>query len=177
MKHYPLLELKIFQYSFCVKFFSIFFVMVKGIAINFTGYSQTIPKKTLLALSKNDHTLSIIDPSNLKILGTIPIGTDPHEVSTSDDGKMAFVTIYGGGSLHELDIIDLVSQKLIKALDTKPFLGPHGLMFADHKAWFTAEGSKSIASYNPAEDKLDWCLGTGQERTHMIYVQNDGKKI
>jgi DNA-binding beta-propeller fold protein YncE len=50
-------------------------------------------------------------------------------------------------------------------------------MFTEGKAWFTAEGSKAIASYDPAQGKIDWCLGTGQDRTHMIYVQKGGKKI
>ncbi|MEO8860446.1 MAG: YncE family protein, partial [Ginsengibacter sp.] len=61
--------------------------------------------------------------------------------------------------------------------DTKPFLGPHGLTFVGGKLWFTAEGSKSVARYDPATEKVDWCMGTGQDRTHMIYVTSDEKKI
>ena len=139
--------------------------------------AQSTPKRSLLALSKTDHTLAIIDPANLKIVARIPVGTDPHEVIASSDGKTAYVTIYGGGSLHELDILDLIAQKPIVSLDTKPLFGPHGLTFADGKAWFTAEGSKSIGRYDPATGKLDWSMGTGQDRTHMIYVSADAKKI
>ena len=36
---------------------------------------------------------------------------------------------------------------------------------------------KSIGRYDPATGKLDWSMGTGQDRTHMIYVTADGKKI
>jgi YVTN family beta-propeller protein len=139
--------------------------------------AQSTPKRSLLALSKTDHTLAIIDPATLKVLTRIPVGTDPHEVIASSDGKTAYVTIYGGGSLHELDILDLVAQKPIVSLDTRPLFGPHGLTFADGKAWFTAEGSKSIGRYDPATGKLDWSMGTGQDRTHMIYVSPDAKKI
>jgi YVTN family beta-propeller protein len=139
--------------------------------------AQSTPKRSLLALSKTDHTLAIIDPATLKVLTRIPVGIDPHEVIASSDGKTAYVTIYGGGSLHELDILDLVAQKPVVSLDTRPLLGPHGLTFADGKAWFTAEGSKSIGSYDPATGKLDWSMGTGQDRTHMIYVTPDAKKI
>src|ERR1700722_8105680 len=139
--------------------------------------AQPTPKRSLLALSKTDHTLAIIDPATLKILARVPVGSDPHEVIASSDGKTAYVTIYGGGSLHELDILDLVAQKPIFSLDTRPLFGPHGLTFANGKAWFTAEGSKSIGRYDPATGKLDWSMGTGQDRTHMIYVTPDAKRI
>src|ERR1700753_261294 len=139
--------------------------------------AQQVPQKTLLALSKADHTLSVIDPVSFKILAKLPVGTDPHEVIASTDGKMAFVTIYGGGSLHELDGFDLVAQKSVAVVDTKPFMGPHGVDFAQGKAWITAEGSKAVASYDPATGKFDWAMGTGQDRTHMIYVTPDAKRI
>ena len=142
-----------------------------------TGSAQTDSRKTLLALSKTDHMLSIVDPVTFKIIARIPVGDDPHEVIASTDGKMAFVTIYGGGSLHELDVIDLVTRKPLVNVDTRPLFGPHGLTFVHGKAWFTAEGSKSVGRYDPATAKLDWCMGTGQDRTHMIYVTPDGKNI
>jgi YVTN family beta-propeller protein len=124
----------------------------------------------LLALSKSDHTLAIIDPSNLEILARVPVGQDPHEVIASSDGKTAYVSIYGGGSLHELNIIDLVAMKPLNTIDTRPLFGPHGLTFVDGKVWFTAEGSKAVGCFDPQTQKVNWCMGTGQDRTHMIYV-------
>lgn len=139
--------------------------------------AQSAPHRSLLALSKTNHTLAIVDPVTLKIVATIPVGSDPHEVIASTDGTKAYVTIYGGGSLHELDEIDLVAQKPLRTIDTKPLFGPHGVTFVDGKAWFTAEGSKSVGRYDPATGQLDWSMGTGQDRTHMLYVTPDGKKI
>jgi YVTN family beta-propeller protein len=139
--------------------------------------AQSVSHKSLLALSKTDHTLAIVDPVTLKVVARVPVGEDPHEVIASSDGKTAYVSIYGGGSLHELNIIDLVTQKPLRNVDTRPLFGPHGLTFVNGEAWFTAEGSKSVGRYNPATGKLDWCMGTGQDRTHMIYVTEDGKKI
>jgi DNA-binding beta-propeller fold protein YncE len=131
----------------------------------------------LLALSKAEHTLAIVDPTTLKVVARVPVGEDPHEVIASTDGKTAYVSIYGGGSLHELNVIDLVAQKPLTNVDTRPLYGPHGLVFVNGKAWFTAEGSKSVGRYDPVSRKLDWSMGTGQDRTHMIYVSADGKKI
>src|SRR4030095_3732917 len=125
---------------------------------------------SILALSKADHTLAIVDPATLNIVARIPVGSDPHEVIASADGKTAYVSIYGGGSLHELNVIDLVAKKPLTNIDTRPLFGPHGLIFANGKVWFSAEGSKAVGSYDPASGKLDWSMGTGQDRTHMIYV-------
>jgi len=157
--------------------FSILVLLGIFIGPPLTNFGQAIPKKTLLALSKNDHTLSIIDPISLKVLRTIPVGEDPHEVVASNDGTMAFVTIYGGGSLHELDMLDLVSMKPISNLDTKPFMGPHGISVSQGKVYFSAEGSKSVARLDPSTKTIDWCMGTGQDRTHMVLVSEDGKKV
>jgi DNA-binding beta-propeller fold protein YncE len=139
--------------------------------------AQATPVKSLLALSKADHVLAIIDPVSLKILARVPVGADPHEVIASADGKTAYVSIYGGGSLHELNIIDLIGQKPVSNVDTRPLLGPHGLDFADGKVWFSAEGSKSVGRYDPATASMDWSMGTGQNRTHMVYVTANGKNV
>ena len=139
--------------------------------------AQSTPGKSLLALSKTDHTLAIVDPVTLKVIARIPVGEDPHEMIASPDGKTAYVAIYGGGSLHELNVLDLVAQKPLPNIDTRPLFGPHDLTFAIGKVWFTAEGSKSVGRYDPSTGKLDWSMGTGQGRTHMIYVTGDGKKI
>jgi YVTN family beta-propeller protein len=139
--------------------------------------AQSTPHRSLLALSKADHTLAIVDPATLKVIVRIPVGSDPHEVIASSDGKTAYVSIYGGGSLHELNVIDLVAQKPLTNVDTRPLFGPHGLVFVDGKAWFTAEGSKAVGRYDPSTGKLDWSMGTGQDRTHMLYVTADAKKI
>jgi YVTN family beta-propeller protein len=139
--------------------------------------AQSTPQRSLLALSKSDHTLSIIDPVTLKVIASVPVGSDPHEVIASADGKTAYVSIYGGGGLHELSVVDLVAQKALPALDTRPLMGPHGLTFAAGKVWFSAEGAKAVGRYDPATGKFDWAMGTGQDRTHMIYVTADGKQV
>ena len=145
-------------------------------ALACTSNAQT-PKTELLALSKRDHTLAIIDPADLKVLATVPVGDDPHEVTASADGRTAYVSNYGFGSLHTLAVIDLTAHKALAPIDLGPLRGPHGLVFTRGKIWFTAEAAKAIGSYDPAVGKVDWIMGTGQDRTHMLYVFPDGKRI
>ena len=139
--------------------------------------AQTTPKAALLALSKQDHTLSIVDPADLRVVARIPVGDDPHEVIASADGKTAYVSNYGFGAFHTLAVIDLVGQKRLDSIDLGALRGPHGLDLKLGKVWFTAEAAKAIGSYDPASGKIDWIMGTGQDRTHMVYVFADGKRI
>jgi DNA-binding beta-propeller fold protein YncE len=135
------------------------------------------PKVALLALSKQDHTLAIVDPATLKTIAVLPVGDDPHEVEASSDGKTAYVSNYGFGAFHSLAVLDLVGQKRLESIDLGALRGPHGLHFQRGKIWFTAEAAKAIGSYDPATRSIDWVMGTGQDRTHMIYVFADGKRI
>ena len=115
-----------------LKYYRLRLIAVSSLVIPFiypaTGCNaQSAPGRTLLALSKTDHILAMVDPATLKVIARIPVGEDPHEVIASTDGKTAFVTNYGGGSLHELNIIDLVAQKPLTNIDTRPLFGPHGI--------------------------------------------------
>lgn len=139
--------------------------------------AQPTPQQSLLALSKHDHTLAIVDPTTLKVIARAPVGPDPHEVIASSDGKTAYVSIYGFGRYHALSVIDLVAQKALPDIDTGALNGPHGLAFVGGKLYFTAEGAKAIARYDPASAKIDWIMGTGQNRTHMIHVTPDENHI
>jgi YVTN family beta-propeller protein len=132
---------------------------------------------SLLVLSKQDHTVAIVDPASLKVLGKAPVGDDPHEVVASADGRTAYVSNYGFGRFHTITVIDLVNRRQEKVIDLTPLRGPHGLAFVDGKVWFTAEANKCIGSYDPQTGKVDWILGTGQNRTHMLYVFPGAKRI
>ncbi len=159
------------------KLLAVKILVISLVSFSFECSAQNASSKYLLALSKADHILAIIDPVTLKVITRVPVGPDPHEVIASADGKTAYVTIYGGGSFHELNVIDLVTQKALPNIDTRPLFGPHGITFVAGKVWFTAEGSKSVGRYDPATKAMDWSMGTGQDRTHMIYVTADGGNV
>jgi YVTN family beta-propeller protein len=139
--------------------------------------AQTTPSRALLVLSKGDHTLSIVDPVSLKVVAAMPSGPDPHEVIASDDGKLAYISNYGGGAYHTLTVVDLANQKSVGTIDLGALNGPHGLAYAGGKVYFTAEAAKVIGTYDPAAQKIDWVMGTGQDRTHMVWVSADLKTI
>jgi YVTN family beta-propeller protein len=138
---------------------------------------QPTPSATLLALSKSGQTLAIVDPATNKVLARTPSGPDPHEVVASADGRYAYISNYGGGAYNTIGVVDLIAQKTLPSIDLGALRGPHGRAFEGGKLYFTAEAAKAIGSYDPATNKIDWILGTGQDRTHMVFVSADLKRL
>jgi DNA-binding beta-propeller fold protein YncE len=138
---------------------------------------QATASPALLVLAKRDTTLAIVDPATLKVAARIPSGPDPHEVVASPDGKLAYISNYGFGAYHTISVVDLAAERPLRAIDLSPLHGPHGLWFAAGKLYFTAESNKVIGRYDPATQKVDWILGTGQNRTHMVLVTPDLDRI
>jgi len=138
------------------------------------GFSaaEETPNPALLVLEKEDGTLAIVDPATLQVVARVPVGRDPHEVAVSEDGKTAYASNYSFfgsvGPGRTIAVVDLVAQKPLPPVELSPLLAPHGLDFAGGELYFTAEGSKAIGRYNPATKKIDWVMGTGQDRTHMV---------
>jgi YVTN family beta-propeller protein len=138
------------------------------------------PARALLVLEKAQDTLVIVDPSALTIVARVPVGNDPHEVAVSDDGKTAYISNYGairGTGGNTIAVVDLTAQKPLAPIDLGALRAPHGLVFAGGKLYFTAEGAKVVGRYDPATQKIDWVLGTGQNRTHMVIVSKDLQTI
>jgi len=123
----------------------------------------------LLVLNKAEATLAIIDPETMRVVGRVPTGEGPHEVATSPDGRTAYVANYGGQQPgHTLSVIDLAARKEVKRVDLGPFLRPHGIAERGGKIYFTSELARVVARYDPAADKVDLVVGTGQGITHML---------
>src|SRR5437899_3697840 len=140
--------------------------------------AQTNPA-TLVVLSKSDKTVAIVDPATLQVLARMPSGPDPHEIVASDDGKLAYISNYGGldSALNTISVVDLVARKALPPIDLGALHSTHGLAFAGGKLYFTAETNKVIGTYDPATQRVDWILGTGQNRTHMVDVSKSRDKI
>lgn len=152
-----------------------------GIIIVFKSYVVVIGQTTrpvLAVLNKADNSLTLIDPASMKVTSRVPVGDSPHEVVLSADGKTAFVANYGAQTPgSSLSVIDTATAKELRRVDLSPLLRPHGMQVIGGKVYFTAEVNRLIARYDPAADKVDWVMGTGQNGTHMIAAAADQKKF
>lgn len=161
--------------------FKILFLFVFSIIIVWKNYVIVIGQSAntvLVALNKDEATLAIIDPDDMRVLGKVPTGDSPHEVVLSSDGKTAFVANYGAQTPgSSLSVIDVESKKELRRVDLSPLMRPHGLAEIGGKIYFTAETNRLIARYDPAANKVDWMMGTGQNASHMIVATPDQKRF
>jgi YVTN family beta-propeller protein len=154
-------------------FRSVLLALVLGISV---APQKAVP--LLLILNKTDATLAIVDPATETIQATIPTGDEPHEVTTSTDGKVAFVSNYGGQTGgRTISVIDLVARKELRRVDVSPLSRPHGLAFFGGKLYFTAENDQLVARYDPVAGKIDAQFKTGQQTTHMVLISPDGRHM
>src|SRR5205085_906422 len=101
-------------FRFPIEWFTLIYTRLRGWRVTTWGMSRLLisllaasamwaestPREALLVLSKADHMLVIVDPTSLKVVAKAPSGDDPHEVVASSDGKFAYISNYGGGSLN-----------------------------------------------------------------------------
>lgn len=154
-------------------------IVLLMVCLSIVALASLVPVRaassTLLVLNKGNLTMVTVDPATLKVTGTYPSGPDPHEVIASSDGKMAYITNYNAA--NTISVVDLVGRKALPPIDLGTLTRPHGLDFAGGKLYFTAEGAKVVGRYDPASRTIDWVMGTGQDRTHMVIVSRDLKRV
>ena len=140
----------------------------------------------LLVANKGDNSLGIIDPIAGRQVAEVPEGgVTGHEITTSRDGKLAYVPIYGNSGVGQpgthgsnLVVIDITARKVVGNLDFGkgvrphlPVLGPkNGLLYV------STELDKSITIIDPATLKIIGSVPTGQDQSHMFAITRDGRR-
>jgi YVTN family beta-propeller protein len=136
------------------------------------------PKPVLAVLNKAEAALVFLDPVTMKITGRVPVGDGPHEVVFSEDGKTVFATNYGAQTPGTtLSVIDVASQKETRRVDLSPLMRPHGIQVIGGKVYISAEVNRAIARYDPAANRVDWIMGTGQNGSHMVVGSRDQRRF
>lgn len=141
--------------------------------------ATALPAQTLLVLNKEEATLAYVDLNTGRVTATVRVGFQPHEIAISADHRLAFVSNYGDGSQpgNTISVIDIPGKKELRRVDVSPLGRPHGIFWSDGKVLFTSEANKLIARYDPAANRIDWMLGTGQNTTHMVAVSTDKSQL
>jgi YVTN family beta-propeller protein len=171
-------HIKLFQEKIDMRFtrISLFLIVLFSFSILNCFAQEKIDKQLLLVLNKGGASLTILEADSMKVLGNVGVGDSPHEVVVSADGKTAFVANYGASTPgSSLSVIDLKTMKELRRVDLSPLMRPHGIQEIGGKIYFTAETNRAIARYDPASNKVDWIMGTGQNTSHMVVGSLDQK--
>ncbi len=98
------------------------------------GTPPTPAQETMLVVQKGDDSVGLYDAAGGESLARIAVGTKPHEVALSADGKLAYVTNYGvdrwteeieGG--RSISIVDLAARRQVGEIGLGVFHRPHGI--------------------------------------------------
>lgn len=128
---------------------------------------------TLVILNKADHTASILNAEDGKLIATIKTGTAPHEVAISADGKLAAVGNYGDQYSvgNSISIIDLAQLKVTKTISLGEYTRPHGIRFLTPDILIaTAEAQQKIIKVSLKEEKVIGAISTTQRASHMVVL-------
>jgi DNA-binding beta-propeller fold protein YncE len=139
----------------------------------------------LLVANKGDRTLSIINPTTGEQLAAVPEdGVTGHEVVASDDGKLAFVPVYGDSGVGRagtdgtfIRVIDLEKHTVIGTIDFGKGVRPHCAVLGPKNKliYVTTELENSIAIIDPKILQIVSSVPTGQAESHMLAISSDGK--
>src|ERR1700756_1774873 len=167
-----------------------FLIVVFSLPFAFIAWSKSASMSAgnglLLVANKGDNSLGIIDPVAGKQLAEIPEGgVTGHEVTTSRDGKIAYVPIYGNSGVGQpgtdgskMVVIDLAARKVIGNVDFGkgvrphlPVIGPkNGLLYV------STELNRSITIIDPTTLTIVGSVPTGQAESHMFAITRDGRR-
>jgi YVTN family beta-propeller protein len=166
----------------------LFFIVLSLVALpSYSLWAQTSASNALvLVANKGDNSLGLIDPvAGKQVAEILEGGVTGHEVTTSPDGKLAYVPIYGNSGVGQpgtdgtnLVVIDLAARKVVGNIDFGkgvrphlPVIGPkNGLLYV------STELNRSITIIDPATLKIIGSIPTGQEQSHMFAITRDGRR-
>lgn len=154
--------------------------VIFGLFFIVNAAAQKQADSVILVISKNDRTLSFIDPSQVKEIAKIPIPGGPHELAISADNRFAYLANYYQADEklgRSISVVDIAARKEIKRIETGALEMLHGIVEAGGNLYFTSEQTRTVARLNTATEKIDWMRGTGQSLTHIPALSPDGKRL
>jgi DNA-binding beta-propeller fold protein YncE len=109
----------------------------------------------------------------------VPIGTGPHEVAISRDGKVGVVSIYGTQVPgNQIAVFDLVGDTVVRTIDLGPYTRPHGMAFlanSTERIAATSETTANVLLINLTTGAVE-TIPTNARASHMIAVTADGTR-
>jgi YVTN family beta-propeller protein len=139
----------------------------------------------LAIVNQKQHTVILTDPAAKKVLATITVGVNGHEIAASPDNRLLYVPIYSntgvgkpGTNGQTIDIIDVASRKLVHTIDLGSPTRPHRALFGPNgNLYVSAELHNAIDIIDPHTQTLIGEIPTGQPESHMFAITPDGRRI
>jgi YVTN family beta-propeller protein len=138
----------------------------------------------LAVVNQKEHSVEFVDPASRKLVGTVSVGVNGHEIAASPDGKMLYVPIYSnvgvglpGTNGQTIDVIDAAAMKKVATIDLghplrphKPAFGPDGMLYV------SGELDEALVVVDVNKRAVVGEVPTGAKESHMFVLTRDGKR-
>jgi uncharacterized protein len=141
----------------------------------------------LVVVEQGAGRVALMDPDSGATRGAVKIGTDPHEVEVSADGRLAYVSNFGlsdkdravGTPGESVSVVDLTTFTEQRRLSTLPHKAPHGLKLRPgpgDQLFVNAEVGDVMLVFNATSGQLLRQFPVPKE-THNFIFSPDGKAL
>lgn len=142
----------------------------------------------LLVVNQGDATLSLVDPATNQQVATLTEGVPKmygHEVTTSPDGRFAYLPLYSdvgvgkvGTDGNVMLIVDLAEKKIVDRVAFPHAVRPHCVQWEPHSGllYVTTELDKAVTILDPKTKAIVGQIPTGAEQSHMLVLSHDGRR-
>ena len=129
----------------------------------------------LLVLNKEADSLMVFEEPSHRLLATVPVGDEPHEVAATPDGKKAFVTNVRDRSVS---VVDLGAYRVRATIRSPALQHPHGVQATPDGRWVlvTSESNRRLVLIDAVREVVMRGLATTQSGAHMIALVPGGKR-
>jgi YVTN family beta-propeller protein len=146
--------------------------------------SPCLPAQTMMVVvQKGDDSLGFYDVENGRRQARVAVGTKPHELALSADGRTAYVTLYGidrytedteGG--HALAVVGLEERRKIDEIDLGRHRRPHRIERGrSGRLYVTCDRPPSLLVVDQSVDAAEVVsrIALTQQLPHMVAVTPD----
>jgi YVTN family beta-propeller protein len=149
---------------------------------------ETAGKASLLVVNQGDATLSFVDTATNRQVGVLLEGVAKmigHEVTTSPDGRFAYLPLYGDSGVGRpgtdgsvMLVIDLKTRKIVQQFDFGRGVRPHCIIYepVSKLLYVTTEIDKTVTIIDLKTMKIVGTVPTEQEQSHMLAISHDGRR-
>jgi DNA-binding beta-propeller fold protein YncE len=130
--------------------------------------------ETVLVADKDADALLIFDTAAGRLVRTIAVGGNPHEVVATADGRLAFTA---NARSNTVSAVDLREGKEIKRLASPLFAYPHGMaIHPDGKTlYLTSEQNRLLLLIDIERLEIKGQIATEKEGSHMVVLSPKGE--